>query len=381
MKICILSIDFLPNIGGIASHVYELARALVDNGDEVHIICLRTRGQEEFETVDGINIHRVYRSDTKVLGSLMHRFAVIRKILSLNSKIKLDVVHSHTIYDSLTLSLLSPFSSLPLVSTEHSSGFLIDVDNNRKNRIRVYKRILDASHHIICPSDELRDYVIRIGIDPAKVTYISNGVDVTKFNPEAEGTQMRKKLGLGSQEKIVLCPRRLVPKNGVLYFIQAIPSVVAEMDDIKFLVAGDGSELEKLRNEARKLNIEDNVIFLGSVPNDEMPELYNLSSVVVLPSLKEATSISGLEAMASAKPLIGSDIGGIPQIIDDGQTGFLVPPERADLIASSLISLFKDEERRVSMGKNAYQKAKNEFTWGIIAEKTRRVYEMVITGR
>jgi Glycosyltransferase len=112
-----------------------------------------------------------------------------------------------------------------------------------------------------------------------------------------------------------------------------------------------------------------------------MPKYYSLSSLVVLPSLKEATSISGLEAMATGKPLIGFEIGGIPQIIDDRETGILVTPEREDLLASAMNFLLNNQSKMSLMSEKAYQKVQKEFDWHIVTEKTRDIYENVLKNR
>ncbi|WP_321421165.1 glycosyltransferase family 4 protein [uncultured Methanobacterium sp.] len=370
MKICILSMDFLPNIGGIAAHVYELAKALVDEGNEVHVISVRTENQHEYEKIDGIHIHKLFKPKNQYTGLLYYLISVMRKLRDLNSKIKFDIVHSHSVDDSIPLIF---FPSLTVIETEHSSGFLENIDNNK--RIRFYRWILNHANQVICPSLELKDYVIKIGINPSRVNYIPNGVDIKKFNPKVEKKEIT---GIKKEEKIVLCPRRLEPKNGVIYFVKAIPQVLKKVNNVKFLIAGYGSESEKIKNESKKLKIEDNIVFLGSVPNDEMPNLYTSSSIVVLPSLKEATSIAGLEAMASGKPLVGSDVGGIPQIIEDNQTGLIIPPQREDLLASALISILSDDQKPILMGEKAYKKVKNEFDWTIIAKRTMNIYKRAL---
>jgi len=371
MKICMLSIDFLPNIGGIAAHVHELAKGFVNKGDEVHVITVSTQKRATFEIIDGIHVHRIYRPNIKIVGSIIYFFSALFKLRSLISKEKIDIVHTHTTFDSM----VSLFSGAPVVETEHSSGFLQNVDKNRN--IRFYHFIMNNVNHIICPSSELVQYVLKIGITHEKVSYIANGVDTAKFNPEIDGSEIKEKIGIDSNENVVLCPRRLVLKNGVIYLIRSIPYLLPELN-ATFLIIGTGSEMQKLKSEVQKLKLRKKIIFLGSVPNDEMPKYYSLSSLVVLPSLQEATSISGLEAMASGKPLIGFEVGGIPEIIDDHETGILVPPKREDLLASALTFLLNNQSEMSLMGKKAYKKVQKEFDWHIITEKTKNVYVNII---
>ena len=143
---------------------------------------------------------------------------------------------------------------------------------------------------------------------------------------------------------------------------------------MKCLIAGDGAEMGKFSQEVIRLAIADKVIFAGRVPNTEMPKYYAASDVVVLPSLKEATSIAGLEAMATGKPLVGTNVGGIPQIITDGETGILVPPRNPDELAHAIVFLLNDDGKRAAMGLNARKRAESEFSWQIIAGKTQNIY-------
>ena len=118
----------------------------------------------------------------------------------------------------------------------------------------------------------------------------------------------------------------------------------------------------------------DRTIFLGSVANSEMPDLYRAADLSVLPSLAEATSIAGLEAMATGLPLVGTDVGGIPTIIEDKATGLIVPPRDPDAMANALGQLISDADLRRRMGAAARAKVEREFTWPVIVRKTVEVY-------
>jgi len=165
-----------------------------------------------------------------------------------------------------------------------------------------------------------------------------------------------------------------VPKNGVKYLIMALPNIITRFKNIKCLIVGDGTELNNLKKASSRLNIEEKVIFTDRIPNYEMPKYYAASDIVVLPSLKEATSIAGLEAMASGKPLVGTDVGGIPYIIKPNKTGILVPSRDSEQISNAVIELLNDDQKRISMGINARKKAVNEFSWKIIAKRFQKIY-------
>jgi glycosyltransferase involved in cell wall biosynthesis len=234
---------------------------------------------------------------------------------------------------------------------------------------------MKGSDHVCTPSAELKNSVIRIGLNPKHVSYIPNGVDIEKFN--VHNTNELKKIYNLTNEKIVTCPRRLESKNGVEYFVKSIPEIVKNVRNVKFFIIGNSNNemFLKLVNDTIKFRVEDYVIFTDTIPNNEMPNYYGISDIVILPSLKEATSIAGLEAMASGIPIIGTNVGGIPQIIDNGKTGYLVPPKDPHNLAKTIIHLLNNEVEMITMGLNARKKAQNEFSWEIISNKFLKMYK------
>jgi len=378
MNICIMCQDFPPLIGGIAAHVYELSKALVKHGNEVHAIVPKYPYNLAWEeTIDGIHVHRVFQIRKRLLsGNLYIPFGIL-KLRSILKKYSIEVVHYHSSYPE---SIITKFvKDIPVIFTLHDSGFLEMAQKKRHRRNLEFR--LSHVDAVIGPSQELADTPTRFGVSPNKTVFISNGVDPDKFNPEIEGLRIRKKYGIASSETIVLCPRRLEPKNGVRYLIDAIPDIVKKFEWVKFMIVGEGGykkERQKMETRIKEFGLESKVIFTGDVPNIEMPEFFAASDIVVLPSLIEATSIAGLEAMSSGKALVGTTVGGIPQIIDDGVTGILVPPRNSELLAKAIVTLLTDKGLRERMGINARKRVENEFSWDVIAKKTLKVYQSLL---
>ncbi|WP_340819089.1 glycosyltransferase family 4 protein [Methanolobus sp. WCC4] len=378
MNICIMCQDFPPLIGGIAAHVHELSKALAKQGNEVHVIVPRYPYNLKWEeNFDGIHVHRVFQIRKRFLSGNLYIPFAIAKLLSVIKKHNIDVVHYHSSYPE---SIITKYiKNKPVIFTAHESGFLEMASNERF--INKLKYRLSHPDIIIGPSQELADVPTKFGVDKNKTIFISNGVDVDKFSPSISGSRIREKYKVKDDEIVVLCPRRLAPKNGVIYLIEAIPQIAAINQKIKFVIVGEGG-FKKQRTEMEdtliNLSLDDKVIFTGDIPNHEMPEFFAASDIVVLPSLMEATSIAGLEAMSSSKPLIGTTVGGIPYLIDDNITGILVPPKDSEALANAIDRLTKDEDMRNYMGLNARKKVETEFSWEIIAKKTLRIYEELI---
>jgi glycosyltransferase involved in cell wall biosynthesis len=175
----------------------------------------------------------------------------------------------------------------------------------------------------------------------------------------------------------------LEPKNGVEFFIRSIPIVRERFPNAQFLVAGGGFPEERARFEdmLRAFGQQKGVVFSGNVSNTVMPKFYALATIAVLPSLMEATSIAGLEAMACGLPLIGTTVGGIPEIISDGDSGLLVEPRDERALAGAMLRLLEDQSLRTSLGREARRRVETEFAWSEIARRTCEVYDRVLAGR
>ncbi|WP_342770710.1 MULTISPECIES: glycosyltransferase family 4 protein [unclassified Methanoculleus] len=373
LKICMLSVDFPPNVGGIAAHVYELARALRSLGNDVTIVTFRdTLSAPREETIDGLHLVRIYLPRNTV--ALYPLFAIfeyftVRRIKKVK---KIDLLHSHYVFPDGFVSRLQ--SGVLGVATEHTSGFLDRLDQGKL--LWLYRWVYARMDRIITPSDELAEAVRSLGIPADKITFISNGVDTEKFSPNVPPKNLRQQYALAPETKIVLCPRRLEPKNGVRYLIEAVPAILQQCPDTRFFVVGGSypDQLTLLREKVRELRVQDMIYFIGSVPNAEMPSWYTAADVVVLPSLKEATSIAGLEAMACGKPLVGTNVGGIPYLIDDGVTGLLVEPRNTSGLADALVRVLTDDVIQNKMGNLARKKAVGQFSWLQIAMAVQNLY-------
>jgi glycosyltransferase involved in cell wall biosynthesis len=370
-----LSADFLPNIGGITTHVYELSKALMKQGHNVWMITCKSKFRDaNREEIEGIKIYRIFLPRVRLIGTMIYCLLVWFRIMRLIKRGNIDILHIHTLNPDAPAARF--VGGLPKVETEHSSSFLKDMETGRS--LRLNKWLLNSADCVIGPSQELVESFVKLGINPDKTCFISNGVDAEKFHPKVNGREIRGKYGIKPEQLVILCPRRLVTKNGVRYLIEAIPQIIDVNPDTRCLIVGDGDEREMLHRRVVELKIADNVIFTGRIDNSVMPAYYAVSNIVVLPSLIEATSIAGLESMAMGKPLVATNIGGIPQIVDDGETGVLVPPGDPKRLAEGIISLLSDDTRRQIMGVNARKKVEAAFSWDVIAEKILNIYSRLI---
>ncbi|MBC1371533.1 glycosyltransferase family 4 protein [Listeria booriae] len=371
--ILMVSDDFLPNVGGIAAHVLEISRALANLGNRVVVLTRIYDPEEkypELEIHDNIEIIRVRTSNYKKLRALefiVKGKATLKKLIGLE---QFDVIHSHKlITDSMITKV--PFSGLKIF-TNHSSTFLNWYANKEIRKIHF---LLQHYQGNISPSNELHTKIQTIFPKTPSIN-ISNGVDANKFKPnELLRAETRIALGYSDADQVVMIARRLEAKNGVRYFVEAIPEMVATNPQIQCLIVGDGSERTYIEKFIKEHKLQHHVTMRTNIQNHEMPSYFNAADLVVLPSLMEATSIAGLEAMACAKPLLGTRVGGIPEIIEAGRTGELIDAKSSKAIAVGVELMLANRQRLFDYGIAARESVLNHFSWEQIARKTVRFYE------
>lgn len=392
---------FLPTIGGVESHIYNLSKELIEKGHQVIIVhTILHQNKEKYErlNIDGIDVHRLFIKSPdfkinlpfkKTVKSTSYVNGFLRKIRSVfySKKIadwiesidrenEIDLIHQHDFISNLfTTKILA--DKYPIILTNHTGEFLLL--NKYFLSKCVLKYLLRHLSYLIGPSKELCEIPFRYNI---KVRYIENGVNIDKFIPISEQNkrQLRIDLGHDENEKMVLCARRWAPTKGVIYFVKAIEQIVSEFKNVKFLISGNEYKgypeyTNSILEYIEKKRLEKYIVLLGDIPHKDMHKYYQIADIVVLPSLMEATSLAGLEAMSCEKPLVGSDVGGIPEIIEDGKTGYLVEAKNEDALACAILKLLRNPQHIDLMGKNARKKVEKEFSWNIIADKTIKVYK------
>ncbi len=353
MHILMVSLDFIPTVGGITAHVYELSQALMKNGCKITVITRKIDSRESFEIIDGIDTYRInLRAFGATYGYQINRF--IKKKLD---KIQPDIIHIHGMrplefYD---------IKNIPLVYTNHTSGYLKRLKKGGY-RIPILKRLFAKPKLFLAPSEELLQIPFEI---KAKKVYIPNGVIAKKFKPNNDKRlKIREKLGLKHSDILALLTRRMVWKNGVRNL--ALATKYIKNNNLKILLIGNGEEFEEIEKILNK-NFEGKFFMLGSKKHDEIVDYYSAADISILPSLMEATSISGLEAMAGALPLVGTRVGGIPDLIKDDFSGYLCNPEDPKDLAQKIDKLLNSDYKQ--MGQNAKKMVKEKFDWNTIAKR------------
>jgi glycosyltransferase involved in cell wall biosynthesis len=359
-----VSLDFPPTVGGISAHVYELSRALCELGHRVCVVTRQLPSQEDaFVKRESMDIYRLrLRWAAPLYGGQINRF-----IQTKLPEIQPDLIHVHGMAPLEGYKI----KGVPLAYTNHTSGYLQRIQKGGFRRMALLRRLFAKPQLFLAPSRELLE--VPFPIEATKV-FIPNGVDANKYRFDAHARrELRSSLGLGDQQVLGILTRRLVPKNGVKYLARA--TRLLEDDRLRLLLIGDGPEQGEVSSTLEQ-NFADRFTMLGAKSHDEIIPYYSAADFSILPSLMEATSISGLEAMATSLPLVGTRVGGIPDLIDEGRNGFLCDPEDDEDLAAKINALLGVDLK--AFGAHSREMVEQRFAWPQIARETVKAYEEML---
>ena len=296
--------------------------------------------------------------DKSGVYELLPQFTSQMRRFCIANRLSYDLVSTHYWLSGLVGMRLASEWGVP-----HTTSFHTMAEMKRRGRpeeMEVEQR--DASESAVaCSADSIvvwtndeKDAIVDFcDIDPAKVSVIPPGVDLSRFRPMSR-TQSREYLGYG-EEKNILFVGRLEPLKGLDVLFRAV-AALEDLGNITLnIVGGDDNSQEKARLQklASRMKLTKNVRFIGSVTQGELPLHYNAADVCVLPSHYESFGLSALEAAACGRPVVASEVGGLPAIVRNGSTGFLVEPKHSDIMAERLCELLGDGMLRTRMGSAA----------------------------
>ncbi len=372
-----LSDWYYPIVAGSELFVQKVAENLVKKNFEVHVITRRNKPLSKHAKINNVNVCRIhYVSKPSWLYFITYYIKSVIKGVKLNKKSGIDVIHGHlAISGGVAGYLLKKILRKPLIITVQG-GDLLDYSEG--------SRFLDPITHlflrIIMRNADLITAVSRYTKNRARdlggknVIIVPNGVEFNEFHAPA------------SKEKIIedkkfspaiITTSRLTKKNGIDTIIRAIYDLKEKYPKIGALIIGAGEEESNLKKLTAELGLNDKIIFHGYVKHSELLNHYRNADIFVRPSLNEGFGISFIEAMASGLPAIGTNVGGIIDIITHGKNGFLCKPNDPKCVARYIEKIYSSEKIRSEIIKNGTETAK-KYSWELITEKIAKAYKKVI---
>jgi glycosyltransferase involved in cell wall biosynthesis len=382
-----------------ATYVHDINRHLVRRGHSVTVVTPGDPSLARSDMFDGVKIvrfplelppdltyGRVAQSRVSWLGKFA-RVVVMAHYMEAQHRAILaevrenggDVIHAHWAIPTGPAAVLAARKlQLPSVITMHGGDVYVNPEQGYDFPTRWYVRpalrwTLRHAGALTAITDDCRRHALRAGAPAEHIRLVFNGTDLRRFSPEENGSHGDTRFG----PNMIFACRQLFPRKGIRFLLEAAAALKPQFPDLKIVLAGDGFERPELVRLAAELGIASDVTFLGWVPNADLPQYYRAAAVSVIPSLEEGFGIPAAEAMGCEVAVVASDAGGLPEVVENGVTGLVVPRGDANALAQAIGSLLADPQRRRRMGQAGRARALRLFDWDRSAEQFEEIYREV----
>lgn len=411
MNIAILSYHTCPlatlggkDTGGMNVYVRDLTRFLGKNGLHADVF---TRSQDEHvphilhdlgfgNRVVHIPAGPEIPLPKKELVNYLPEFSQGVMNFAQQKQIKYDLIHSHYWMSGISAGLIKERWHAPIIHMFHTLNRLknqnINFTENKEGKYRDQgeQKVMEIADRIIAATeDEFTQMQNLYQIDPKKIVVIPPGVDTSHFYP-ISSDEAKDVIGVPQNENMILFVGRIEPLKGVDKIIHAIAElqksdVLSKCPHYLIIIGGDtdgnsleiNSEMSRLKNLCKELNVENLVLFLGKRDQESLPYYYSAAEVVVVPSYYESFGMVALEAMACGTPVIATQVGGLPFLVKDGITGFIVPNDDPLALEKALTQLMCKSDLRNQMSLNS-QKYAQSYSWDLIITKIIKQYQELL---
>jgi len=352
--------------GGVERRLLTLLPLLREAGWDASVACIRVAGEMAplFEA-QGIPVEVLPFSSRWSPSSL-------RRLARRFREMRVDVVHTHMYRCNTSGVVAAKLAGVPLVVANVHN---VDEWDDRR-QLFMERRLARLKDIIIAVSERVRqNYLQRTGISPTRVVTLHNGIDLSPFGPHASNPHLRSELGIKAGEKVVSIIARLVQQKRHTDFLEMAAQVRDRVPQARFIVVGQGKLRSELERRAAELGLGDRVVFTGH--RNDIPALLAMTDVFVMCSEREGFSNALLEAMASGAPIVSTDAGGASEAVVDGESGFILPIGRPDLVAERVTSLLADANlsRRVRL---AARERVSLFSVDRMCQATDLLYEKML---
>ena len=350
--------------GGAQEHVFGLLTRIDASRYDVHVVSLSQGSSVRKLERHGIAVTVIDEPDDAIAtGALAALLGDLRPEIVHNHMYRAELVGTRAAIALGEVGRVRPY----VVSTVHSSRVRAEED---RQQLRILTPRMDR---LIAVSRSIVEKLRHEGRDTAPISLIHNGVDLERYDHQGPCCTLREEYGLPAEGPIVGVVARLEPEKGHPTLLEAWTSVAAAVPDATLMIVGEGSRRAALEAMAAELGVADRVVFTGR--RDDVPAVTAALDVAVLPSYREALGLTVLEAMALSRPVVASEVGGIPEMIEDGRTGLLVPPRDPDALAAAIIRLLRDHPLADTLGRNGHDMVHERFCIELMVRAVEAIYD------
>ncbi|HZK67402.1 MAG TPA: glycosyltransferase family 4 protein [Chloroflexota bacterium] len=300
---------------------------------------------------------------------------LVRRVALYLGQESVDLLHTHVLRADLVGGFAARLGHrTALVSTKHNMGYVPGQEGWVRRSLLYWPAMYLPDRVIVVTEVLRRQLLLRLRLGTDRVVTIPNGIDTERTFQPAAREECRKELGIQEDDLVVCYTGRLVEGKGLDTLLAAAATVRSSGVRLKLLIAGDGPLDSHLRTHATQLGMEAAVLFPGF--RSDIPQLLAASDIFALPSLSEGLPLSLLEAMSAGKPVVVTPVGGIPEVVQSGRNGFLVPARNETRLADALVRLLVDPHLREEMGRSARERVVESYS----VERMVREYDAVYRG-
>jgi len=364
----VLHLSSTSGPGGAEMIVKRLASSL-DPGRFRSVVCLFRPGW----LYDASKAQGIPTSVIGINGAFDLRWA--RAFAAHIRKERVSVIHAHEFTANAYGSLVGQILGIPVIATVHGKNYFAE-----QLKRRLAYRFASRVSRMVAVSQDLKQFIVRqAGVAEHRVNVIYNGTDIAGLAPTDQLRAIRADLRLDEYDHVIGSVGSLYPVKGQIHLINALPEIVRACPKTVLLLVGQGELEQVLKVEVAKRNVDAHVRFLGF--RSDVPALLSLFDVFVLPSLSEGLSMALLEAMAAGKPVVATNVGGNPELVVDGDTGFLIDAESPESISNRVVQVLRDKQRAGRMGDSGRRRAQDKFSFRAMVDRYQKCYEQATTGR
>lgn len=377
MKICFIDYYYPPYKGGSEILAAELTKKLVELGNEVFVVTRKHPNLPYFCKLYDVNVYGVYCPGTQKMGRVLFTFASIPVALKVIKKHKIDVIISQEIFAALAGHFAKMRYKKPFIYIHELTAKNIPTPLNKVKMLaqRIILPRLNCDRFISLSKFIKEEYLKKWGIK--NVIVIPSGVDLNKFNPFIDGSEIRKKYSISNDTILLVTAKQLygISAKGLEYAIRAFPLVLKKHKNVKYMIIGDGEGKKALEELTKKLRLEKYVIFVGGRLHEEIPKYLAAADIIIQTFAIEVTvGMSLLEAMGMGKPLLVTESGEIKNILNNS-TAMLVEMGNPNSIADGIIKLIENPDLCKRIGKNVYELTKDKYS---IDNMVRKILDVVM---
>lgn len=382
LRIVVLSSDFKPNVGGIAELAYQICKELAFRGHQVTVLTIRINGYPNRETTSGFEVRRVFNLPERIysLRGLLLRpswavrthASIVREIAAVRPDVLLCTNHERMWYS------IAKRANKQYVMFLHGDDTTPNFQKKNPLPGMLTRRLVLGAYWTFFNSTYSLVAVERaVGGLGGKASAVGCGFQIEHIVEASDRKEAKRKVGWGD-ELVLISVCRLEKRKGVDTTIQALPAVIREFPDCRYVVAGDGPARMELESLAARLGLGDRVSFLGRIDEPFKRALYMAADLYVMPSRPgamgevEGFGISLLEANAHGLAVVSSRAGGITDAVTDGENGLLVRPNDSGQLATAICRLLADPDRRREMSTKGQERIRNHFNWQRIVDQVEK---------